>query len=319
MWTVKRRSTRSVCRVKAKGVPARDRFCLRATDRQERIPGFHQDKLREAKVGLVGAGGINSEVGRALARKGIGALDIFDDDVVTLSNYSRQAFFPRDLYKKKALRLPHNLALECVYPTVITGHALRFEDALDQGLAMDCDIYVFGVDNDQARVEGSRVFLNKVPILVMGTGPEANNGYVFVQEPGQACFLCMFPQALERKTRQECVPSSIDILKAIAGIATYAIDSLFMGRPRHWNYREMFLDGRINDRTIRLDPWPKCPVCSDTARNEGSSGGSYDKYPLSFLNEGLQLQSERFQRIVGPERYMDPKRPTLLLPPTLPV
>lgn len=281
MWTLRNGSSRSFSRVKAKGIQSRDTSGTRPTDRQERIPGFQQDKLRLAKVGLVGAGGINSEVGRALARKGIGALDIIDDDVVTLSNYSRQSFYPKDLYKKKALRLPENLAKECVYPTIITGYPLRFEEALEQNVGMDCDVYVFGVDNDQARVAGCLAFMGKVPIVLLGTGPEANNGYVFVQEPGRACFLCMFPQALERMTRLECAPSSIDILKAIAGITTYAIDSLLMGRRRQWNYREVFLDGSINDRTILQEPSPYCPICSDAVSTEGCSDGSYDNYPVS--------------------------------------
>jgi len=249
------------CRVKAKGIKTKDPREATATDRQERVPGFDQAKLSQAKVGLIGAGGINSEIGRGLVRKGVGALDIFDDDTVTLSNYSRQAYFPKDLYKKKALRLPRNLARECVYPTIITGYALRFEDALDQGIPMDCDLYVFGVDNNQARVAGCRAFLGKTPVVLLGTGPTANNGYVFVQEPGQACFACLFPQALESATRLECTPSSIDILKAIAGIALYAVDSLLMNRPRHWNYREVFLDGSLRDRTLWRERSPDCPVC----------------------------------------------------------
>lgn len=261
MWTLKPTSSKLTCQVKAKGIKIKDTFDVSATDRQERIPNFSQERLQQAKIGLVGAGGINSEIGRGLARKGVGSIDIFDDDVVTISNYSRQAYYPNDLHKKKALQLPKNLAQECVYPTTITGYTMRFEEAVDSGIPMNADLYIFGVDNNAARVAGCKAFFNKVPVVILGTGPEANNGYVFVQEPGKACFVCMFPHALESTTRLECAPSCIDLLKAISGPALYAIDALLMGRPCHWNYREVFLDGVIKDRTLCQERWPDCPVC----------------------------------------------------------
>jgi molybdopterin/thiamine biosynthesis adenylyltransferase len=263
MSTQRNISTELTCEIKANGIKPEDISEGSPTDRQSIIPHFDQEKLRSAKVGLVGAGGINSEIGRGLARKGVGAISIFDNDIVTMSNYSRQAYFPEDLYQKKALCLPKNLSKECVYMTTITGFAIKFEEALAAGIPMDSDVYVFGVDNDSARVSGCRSFLKQTPVVFLGTGPEANNGYVFVQEPGKTCFACMFPYALESNTRLACIPSSIDILKSIGGIALYAIDSLIMDRPRPWNYREVFLDGFIKDRTLYQERWPQCPVCGE--------------------------------------------------------
>ena len=258
-------SSRLMVKVRSKGITKGDPREATVTDRQERIPGFDQAKLSAAKIGLVGAGGINSEMGRSLARKGVGALDIFDDDTVTVSNYSRQIYFQKDLFKKKALRLPRNLARECVGPTLITGYAMQFQDAVNQGIPMDADVYVFGVDNDEARSAGCRYFLGRTPIILLGTGATANHGYVYVQEPGEACFACMFPQALEDKSRAECVPSSIDILQPIVGLALYAIDSLLMARSRPWNYRVVYLDGCLPDLTMRRERSPNCPVCGDVA------------------------------------------------------
>ena len=47
---------------------------------QEKISGFNLEKYQKSKVLLIGAGAIGSNVSLALIRKGIGALDIFDDD-----------------------------------------------------------------------------------------------------------------------------------------------------------------------------------------------------------------------------------------------
>ena len=255
------RSASTSVTVKGRGMRARDIREGTPTDRQSIIPGFDQNVLHQARIGLVGGGGINSEIALGLVRKGVGGLVIFDDDIVTMSNLSRQRFFQQDLYKPKAHRLARNLASECVAPTTLTGHSLRFEEALENGIPMDCDVYVFGVDNNEARAAGCREFIGKTPAVFLGTGPTANNGYVAVQEPQGPCFACILPQAMSGGRRLACAPSSVDLLKPIAGLALYAIDSLIMARPRKWNYREVFMDGSIPDRTVRLEKDLACPEC----------------------------------------------------------
>ena len=91
-------------------------------------------------------------------RKGVGTLPILDDDVVEPSNLNRQRFYARDLFKKKAWRLAKNLACEGFTGTVIHGHALRLQDAVDQGVDLSCDVAIIGVDNNPARVFASRYF-----------------------------------------------------------------------------------------------------------------------------------------------------------------
>jgi hypothetical protein len=85
---------------------------LSITDRQERLTGFNQQALSQARIIQIGAGGLGGEIGEALVRKGVGTLVILDDDVVEPSNLSRQRFYKSDLYKNKAIRLAKNLAKE---------------------------------------------------------------------------------------------------------------------------------------------------------------------------------------------------------------
>ena len=256
------RSASTSVTVKARGVKVDDIREGTPVDRQSIIPGFDQDALHQAWIGLVGGGGINSEIALGLVRKGVGGLVILDDDIVTMSNLSRQRFFQQDLYKPKAHCLARNLARECVAPTTLTGHNLRFEEALLRGIPMNgIDVWIFGVDNNEARAAGCREFIGKTPAIFLGTGPTANNGYVAVQEPEGPCFACIMPQAMSGGRRLACAPSSVDLLKPIAGLALYAIDTFLMGRPRKWHYREVFMDGSIPDRTLRLERDPQCPEC----------------------------------------------------------
>lgn len=257
--TVSLRSVRYVTRPLLPSVDGEDPV----HDRQGRVPGFDQKKLNSAHVVLFGAGGLGGEVGEGLVRKGVGVLEAFDPDVVQLSNLNRQCFHKDDLYQNKALALAKNLVAEATDASLIVGHALSFGQAT-RSIKLRADVVVCGVDSNATRVEVSRYFLDQRPVVFLGVDELADHGYVFVQEPGGACFACLFPHALEDGGRQACakVGAVKDILKVVAGIALYAIDTLLMDRKRDWNFKEVTLAGFAPDVSRRIDKRDGCPACS---------------------------------------------------------
>ncbi len=232
-------------------------------DRFQRIPGANQAALARAHIVLIGCGGLGGEVGHGLARKGVGRLTLFDFDTVELSNLHRQFFGPDDLRQNKALALARNLARQATGATLIEGHARSFQDAVAHGVNVNGDIAIVGVDNNPTRIAAAEHYLaRRTPVIYLAVDERASRGYVFVQrsQPGEPCFLCLFPDAGEDRRVHGCAGASIEILKIVAGIALYAVDSLLMTRPRPWNYKEIFLDqGPDGHRTIR--PRPGCPLC----------------------------------------------------------
>lgn len=233
--------------------------------RQELIDGFEQKKLTQAHVLLVGAGGIGSEIGEGLCRKGVGRLSIFDHDVVDLTNLNRQHFFAQDIGRHKSMCLVRNLALHCHAGTVLEGYGHSFEDALALKNDLSASVVVCGVDNRQARVEVSRHYRPLgIPVLFIAVDLMAECGHVLVQESAasKACFGCAFPNSLSPRKAPCFVPSSKDILKLTAGLALYAIDSLLMPRNRNWNFRRIHLAGYAPDVLKTIDWNPHCPLCS---------------------------------------------------------
>lgn len=232
-------------------------------DRFQRIPGADQGALARAHIDLIGCGGLGGEVGHGLARKGVGRLTAFDPDVVELSNLARQFFGPEDQGRNKALALARNLARQATGRTLIEGHARSFQDALANGVSAEGDIAVVGVDNNPTRIAAAEYYLGRhTPVIFLAVDARAARGYVFVQtsQPGDPCFLCLFPEAAEDRRVHQCAGASIEILKIVAGIALYAVDSLLMARPRPWNYKEVFLDqGPDGHRTIQQRPG--CRLC----------------------------------------------------------
>jgi molybdopterin/thiamine biosynthesis adenylyltransferase len=253
-------------RILTKPVRSADSYEPAATDRQERIPGFDQARFSSTCTVLIGAGGLNSEVGEGLVRKGIGCLKIFDPDRVELSNLNRQRFFGKDLGENKAWALVRNLAPEAIGETLLQGCRLSFQDAVEGKLDSVCHVAVCGVDNNRTRIFVSEHFAClRLPLVILGVSNDGSHGYVFVQEVGGACFGCLFPDAVEN-LREPCpaMPAVKDILKVVAGIALYAVDSLLMDRKRSWHYKQIFLDGSLGERSFRVERRPACALCMRT-------------------------------------------------------
>ena len=241
-------------------------------DRQSRIPGFDQGKLASATVVLIGAGGLGGEIGEGLVRKGTGRIKIFDADVVEPSNLNRQFFFKENIYKNKAISLAENLSWFGFGQSTIYGYAYSFEEALALNIDLSCSVVVVGVDNNPCRVRtASYFFKRKIPVIFTAVSEDGNSGYVFIQESKQdsPCFGCLNPSAAEdvnnKIFRYPCpnTPAIKDILKTVAGLVIYSVDTLIMSRNRAWNYRVVYLDGSIPSSPVVMKRRPGCLICAD--------------------------------------------------------
>lgn len=213
---------------------------------------------------LVGCGGIGGECGHGLVRKGIGRLTLVDFDTVEWSNLPRQLFGPQDVGQNKAHALARNLARQATGRSLIEGYALSFQEAVAQGNDLAATVAIVGVDNQDTRIAAAQFCLERrIPALFLAVDARAAKGYVFVQHsrPGEPCFLCLFPDAAQDRRVNECAGASIEILKIVAGMALYGVDSLLMARPRPWNYKDVYLDTGQDGRRM-IQPRPGCPLCA---------------------------------------------------------
>lgn len=241
--------------------------------RQELIDGFEQAKLTNARVILIGAGGVGGEMGEGLCHKGVGGLSLFDHDVVEYTNLNRQHFFNKDIGKPKAHCLARNLALHCHAGTTLEGYPYSFQDAEVLNIDLSGSVVVCGVDNSEARVAVSKYYLwRRTPVVFIAVDLLAECGHVFVQESTATspCFGCAFPNSLAPRHTPCFVPASKDILKVTAGLGLYAIDWVLMPRKRNWNFRRIHLAGFAPDVVSTIERNPSCPFCS--VEQQGSPG-----------------------------------------------
>ena len=232
-------------------------------DRQAKVKGFSQAAMSRLTVLLIGAGALGGEVAEGLIRKGVGTLKILDFDTVALSNLNRQWFFAEDLGDYKAWALARNLVKHGAMGTRIMAWNLSFENALQAGLDLSCDVIVSAVDDGETRGEVSRFAIaREVPAVFGGASEEADFARTFVHDVDGPCIACVYPGE-ETGERTPCPgsPAIKDLFKVLAGHTLYAIDSLVMERPRNWNvYSICPADARFTQSGLvtRRDD---CPIC----------------------------------------------------------
>ncbi len=250
-------------KIVTKKIESKDKDIHSVSDRQNRLPEFSQEAIENARILLIGYGGLGTELAEGLVRKGIGCLIGYDPDNVEYSNLNRQHFFKKDIGKNKAVQAVKNISRHATCGTIMEGYGYSFQDAIALGHDLNADIVICGVDNNVARVTVSEYYRKRnIPVIFLAVDYKAEAGYVFVQEPGGPCFGCAFPHCLEKRKAPCSSPAVKDILKVVAGIALYAVDTLIMERKRNWNYRDIHLAGFAPSQELTITQNDKCPLCN---------------------------------------------------------
>jgi sulfur-carrier protein adenylyltransferase/sulfurtransferase len=175
-----------------------------------------QDKLTNAKVLVVGAGGLGCPVLQYLAAAGIGTLGVIDFDVVDESNLQRQILFGiSSLKQNKAIAAKKRL--EDLNDTITINaypYQLDYQNALD--LFIQYDIIVDGSDNFETRylVNDACIIANK-PLVYGAIYKFEGQVAVFNYQNGPS-YRCLFPNPPKKDSVPNC--SEIGVLGVLPGI-----------------------------------------------------------------------------------------------------
>lgn len=123
-------------------------------DRQMILPEIGEDgqqKLKQAKVLIVGVGGLGSPIALYLTGAGVGCIGLVDDDVVSISNLQRQVLYSeKELGKPKAICAAERLSALNSEITIRT-YPIRLTEENSQEIISQYDIVVDGCDNFSTR------------------------------------------------------------------------------------------------------------------------------------------------------------------------
>ena len=225
-----------------------------------------QQRMMNAKVLCVGAGGLGSPALMYLAAAGIGTLGIVEYDTVDESNLQRQIIHGQsDIGKSKAQSAKEKIAEINPYVNVIT-HETRLDNSNVMEIFSQYDIIVDGTDNFATRylVNDACVLLKK-PYVWGSIYRFDGQASVFWAEYGP-CYRCLYPEPPPPGMVPSCAEGGVlgvlcatigsiqttEAIKVLTGVGEPLIGSLMVYDALDMSFRKI---------KVRKDP--NCPLCSD--------------------------------------------------------
>jgi molybdopterin/thiamine biosynthesis adenylyltransferase/molybdopterin converting factor small subunit len=229
------------------------------------VASVGQRKIFDAKVLIIGAGGLGSPVALYLALAGVGTIGIVDFDVVELSNLQRQILHQNDdIGKRKVDSARETINAYNPDVNVITHEEpLHSENAI--GIISQYDIIVNGADNFAARylVNDACVFLKKA--LVDGS-ILMFDGQATVYLPGKGCYRCLYPTPPPPGMVPSCAEAGVlgAMCATIGSIQATEVLKLILGIGESLQGRLLLYDAlSMEMRQVRVRRDPNCVVCGD--------------------------------------------------------
>ncbi|HEY7885512.1 MAG TPA: molybdopterin-synthase adenylyltransferase MoeB [Cellvibrionaceae bacterium] len=241
--------------------------------RQIMLPGVDvagQEKLADARILIVGLGGLGAPVALYLAAAGVGTLVLADADAVELTNLQRQI-----IHSTASINQPKvdsaAKALTALNPTIqLIAHPEAASTDNIEALAQGCDVLVDCTDNFTTRFLLNRHSVaHKIP-LVSGAAIRLE-GQISVFDPradNSPCYRCLYSEQDDQAL--SCAESGVlgplvgvigamqamEAIKLVVGLGSTLAGRLlvFDAATAHW-------------RELALQPDPACPVCAKTSRS----------------------------------------------------
>jgi molybdopterin/thiamine biosynthesis adenylyltransferase/rhodanese-related sulfurtransferase len=226
-----------------------------------------QERLKNARVLCVGAGGLGSPAALYLAAAGVGTLGLVDDDVVDVTNLQRQIIHGSPDVGRAKLDSASD-RLHAINPHVrIERHATRLDESNALDLVSSYDVILDGSDNFPTRyLVNDACVLARRPNAYGSIARFEGQASVFAA-PGGPCYRCLHPEPPPIGLIPSCAEGGVlGVLPGLIGTiqATEAL-KLILGIGEPLVGRFLIYDAlRMRIREIALRRDPECAVCGDS-------------------------------------------------------
>ena len=229
-----------------------------------------QLKLKQARVCVVGVGGLGNPITIRLAAMGVGKIRIVDRDVIELSNLHRQTMFNEDdvgqvkveTAAKKLRKLNDDIIIEELPVSINDYTAL---DAVD-----GCDVVIDALDSVNARYSLNKACIEKKIPFVTGAAVGVT-GQTFTIVPNEsACYHCLFP-ALDEDSMPTCSIEGVhpSILSIIGGIEVSEAVKIITEKKPSLQDRVLHVDlENLIFNFTKVSKVEECSVCGSGRKQE---------------------------------------------------
>lgn len=233
------------------------------------IGGGGQQRLKRARVLVVGAGGLGAPAMLYLGAAGVGTLGVIDDDTVEVANLQRQV-----IHSEKTLGMPKvfsaQTAVAALNPHVtVRPYHRRLTDEIAGALVADYDLVLDGSDSFDTRHAVNRACVAaRVPLVSGAIARWEGQLSLFDPARGTPCYACLFPTRPAPGTVAACAEAGVaGPLPGVVGtmMALEALKDL-TGAGRGLAGRLLIYDGLQGEhRQIAVARRGDCPVCGTGA------------------------------------------------------
>jgi molybdopterin/thiamine biosynthesis adenylyltransferase/rhodanese-related sulfurtransferase len=224
-----------------------------------------QQKLLDAKVLLLGAGGLGSPTALYLAAAGVGTLGIVDDDTVDVSNLQRQIIHTTDRVGTPKVDSAEKAIHDLNPDVTVRKYETRLDASNIVDIIKDYDIVVDGVDNFPTRylLNDASVRL-KIPVVSAAILGFEGQLSVFAPYEGP-CYRCLFRQPPPAELAPSCGANGVlGVLPGTMGLLqSTEVVKLIIGEGDPLIGRLLIYDAlgaTTTELKVRRDP--ECPICS---------------------------------------------------------
>jgi adenylyltransferase/sulfurtransferase len=225
-----------------------------------------QEKLKAAKVLLVGAGGLGSPAALYLAASGVGTIGLIDNDRVDVSNLQRQVLYDTQSVGRPKAEAAKERLLALNPEIELVSHAVELRAANVREIFSNYDVILDGTDRFNTRyLSNDACVLLRKPLV--SAAIHRFEGQAMTYVPGQApCYRCLFPEPPADGLVPNCAEAGVlGVLPGVMGTiqATEAIKVIVgVGEPllgRLLTYDALAM--RFGE--FRFTRRPDCAVCGD--------------------------------------------------------
>lgn len=234
------------------------------------VGGPGQKRLKEARVLVIGAGGLGSPVLQYLAAAGVGTIGVVDDDTVDNANLQRQVIHTdADIDTPKVFSAQRAMIAQNPFVQV-----RPYERRLDRESATDLfeeyDVIVDGTDNFETRylVNEAAVKLGK-PLISGALSQWEGQVSLFDPARGAPCYQCVFDKAPGPDLAPSCAEAGVigPLPGVIGTIMALEAVKLITGAGEVLRGRMLIYDGLFGEtRQITIKPRSDCPTCGKNSR-----------------------------------------------------
>lgn len=167
-----------------------------------------QQRLKNSKVLIIGAGGLGCTSAEILTRAGVGHISIMDFDTIEVSNLQRQiAFHYQHIGQSKAHTLVHHL--QDINPYIqLHAYQQKFDEQIDITWLAQFDIVLDGSDRFKTRYLVNAL-CKQAHVTLMSASAIGMQGQLFMVEGDSACYHCLFPEIDVEEEQGTCATSGV--------------------------------------------------------------------------------------------------------------